>query len=64
MAVKKKVTTKAAPKILQTQPLMATYEKEAVAAAATKGLLNGAVHRWHVIVPITNILPCRWRQLA
>ena len=42
MAVKKKVTTKAAPKILRTEPLMASYEKETVAAAATRSRSNKA----------------------
>ena len=42
MTVKKKVTTKVAPKILQTQPLMASYEHEAVAAAATRSRSNKA----------------------
>jgi len=40
MAAKKKVATKNTPRILQTQPLMASYENESVAAAATRTRSN------------------------
>ena len=42
MAVKKKTTRKIDPEVLKTQPLMASYEREARAAAATRTRGNKA----------------------